>query len=202
MTVGTIITGNGERRLDLKTIRPNAPTPPWTSTSDCEPERSTYGFELINFAPAAAATDIVTIQGIASQVVRIRSVKIQCASASANSTVVVTLIRRTAANTGGTFAAITPTPRDSRDGASGAVVRSYSVNPTALGAGARMHSDQVLLVANPVNRIQTLFDFCWQQDKAPCLVSASQWLAINLNGVFPAGATLVIDVTYSEETEE
>ena len=84
---------------------------------------------------ATAATDIMTIRGSASKLVKVRSISI-AAQATAAANIVVIVDKRSAANTGGTVAgSLAPTPLDSTSAASGSLITLFTANPTGLGAG-------------------------------------------------------------------
>jgi hypothetical protein len=95
--------------------------------------KATYATTAVAFAYAASGTDIFTITGSATKTIRILRISVtgtQTTGAMRD----VLLIKRSAANTGGTSATPTIAPYDSNSSAATAVVRNYTANPSALGA--------------------------------------------------------------------
>ena len=172
---------------------------PHVHGADNEPERATYGQGEVNVTPPANPTDWLLLRGAAGRLVRLKSLIIS-GLAAANGSVPLLLIRRTAANTGGVTTTITPTPHDTTDGAATAVLSRYTAVPTVLGAGAVLHAGRLVVAASATNLDRLAMQFTWQNDKAPVLRSASEWIAVNLTGAaLPAGAALDWDVLWTEE---
>jgi hypothetical protein len=84
------------------------------------------------FTPAATPTDLVTIAGSATKTVRVVSVKITTTNTAAGSQQ-YSLIKRSTADTTGTFVATAGVPLDANDAAATAVCGHYTANPGALG---------------------------------------------------------------------
>ncbi len=100
-----------------------------------------------SFTPTATPTDLVTIFGSASKTVRIRSMKIGTANTAAGSQIFL-LIKRSAANTTGTFVAATAVPTVSTQAAATATPGHYTANPGGLGAA--VGTVNTVKVASPV----------------------------------------------------
>src|SRR5216684_7916632 len=87
-----------------------------------------YRYAVVGITPAATPTDVLVIQGAAGIVTRIKSIKLN-GVATANGNMPVQLIRRSAANTGGTSTAPVPGKVDSGDAAAAtSVLSQYSAN--------------------------------------------------------------------------
>jgi hypothetical protein len=147
---------------------------------------------------AATASDIITIQGSATKIVRIKKIRLQ-ASHSANVGVQVSLIKRSAANTGGTSTNATLVPHDSLDAAATAVVKSYTVNPSALGAAVG-NVDGALLDANTIttptiysNPVEWRYGENGSRDIV--LRGIAEFLAVNLGGATITSAFAMIEWT-------
>jgi hypothetical protein len=84
------------------------------------------------FTPAATPTDIVTIAGSASKTIRVHSIRLTTTNTAAGSQQ-FSLIKRSTADTTGTFVAATAVPTDSGYAAATATVGHYTANPGALG---------------------------------------------------------------------
>jgi len=175
--------------------------PPFTNGADNEPQRATFGAAITNITPAATPTDFLTIAGAAGKIIRVKSLMLAGVATSA-SNILIDLIRRSAANTGGTTVPITGRSHDTADGAASAVLAYYTANPSGLGtAVGTLHSARLNLApaANgSIDRLQ--WQFTWVNDKAIVLRRATDILAINLKGAaWPAGGALDIDLEWTEE---
>lgn len=175
---------------------------PFIEQTDNEPMRATYGLFLPGIVPAATPTDVLQIGGSATKTIRLKSI-IVAGTATAASNIIVRLIRRSAANTGGTSTTPAPVSRDTTNDAATAVVRLYSANPTGLGAAVGSIADGGRLnLAPPANGSidRLLVQYSWQMDQAFILRDATQFLSLNLNGdAWPAGGVLDISLAWTEE---
>lgn len=171
--------------------------------------KPTY-FAAGSFTPAATPTDLVTILGSASKTVRVVSLKLSTTNTAAGSQEFV-LLRRSAANTGGTFVAATAVAADSTDSAATAVVGHYTANAGALGATAGNLA--IARVASPaaipssfagvredagVDLLDVLRNIGLA--KLPILNGVTQVLAVNFAGAaLVAGQTHAYTVVWIEE---
>lgn len=100
------------------------------------PASLTRGYTFMasgTFTPVATPTDLVIIEGSSTRTVRVKSFIITTTNTAAGSQQFL-LIKRSAANTTGTFVAATKVPIDSGFGASTANrVGHFTANPGALG---------------------------------------------------------------------
>jgi hypothetical protein len=154
----------------------------------------------VTVAPAATATDVVTLAGSATTTIRITLVRISGISTTAITTPVL-LIKRSAANTGGTSAALTRVPHDSNSAAATAAGLSYTVNPTALGAAVgTVRQDRLsFAVTGSTAQDPIVWDFGDRPAQAIVLRGTTQILAINLNGVTITGGSISVDIEWTEE---
>lgn len=168
-------------------------------SADNEPERQTYGAAILGLSLASNPTDILTIQGAAGKVVRVKSITLNGLSASL-AAYPLQLIRRAAANTAGSFTTLNAFKHDTSDPNAAAVVNAYTANPTGLGAASGgIHAGRVV-AATASNLDRVAFQYTWQNDKAIVLNGASEWLAINMAGAALAAATTMdIDLLWTEE---
>ena len=169
--------------------------------SDNDPLRASYGVFLPSVAPSATPTDLIVIQGSATKTVRIRSVVVT-GTATAAANIIMSLVRRSTANTGGTFAPQTLVNRDKRDDAPTCVVNLYTANPTSLGTSLGAADGGRLNIAPAANGgIDRLaLQYSWLNDKAPILVGITDFIAINLAGIaWPAGGLLDLAIMLSED---
>lgn len=194
----------GQRVLDLGGGAAGDRTGAFVQISDNEGMRATYGTFIGGYAPPATPTDILTIRGTASKLVRIKGIYMS-GTATAAANIQIKLIRRSAANTGGTSASAGAVPHDVSDDASAAVTALYSVLPTGLGtAVGTVHGGRLNLAPAANGSIDRLWlDFGWRNEKGIILSGTTDILALNLGGAaWPAGGLLDIDLCWSEETIE
>lgn len=96
--------------------------------------KTTY-YACSQFACDSTATDIWTLAGNATTVVKVLFLLIT-STANAAATGRLQVLRRSAANTGGTTASPTVAKADSRNAASSSTPAHYTAHPTALGTSA------------------------------------------------------------------
>lgn len=174
----------------------------WSVTSvPGTPTKKYYGATALNVASATLATDVFTVTGAASQVIRILKIYVSCFATNNLSNLNVLLIKRSAANTGGTSANSTNVPFDSNYAAATATVRSYTANPTGLGAAVGTFGAQRIFVsgatANPAQDL--VWDFTTAYAQPIVLRSASEVLAINFGATTIAGSAFTFAVEWVED---
>lgn len=140
---------------------------------------ATYGAVGTRNTPAANATDVVTISGSATKTIKIKKVLV-AGNATTASSKTVYLVKRTAANVGGTSTSVTAGKFDSTDGAATAAVALYTANPTTLGAGTPIAYHRCNFNVAGSNGVVE-FDFSARNDKPIILNGAAEYLAINFN---------------------
>ena len=94
---------------------------------------ATYSYNEVQFAPAGTATDVWQLTGPTGLTGKIRWIEVG-GTAAAVRTQTVSLIKRSATDTGGTSTARTIVKADSADVASFSVMTRWTVNPAGLGA--------------------------------------------------------------------
>jgi hypothetical protein len=162
--------------------------------------KRTYSANVLGLVPPATPTDIFTITGIAGTVVRVIRITIT-GTRTAAAVSDMQVVKRSTANAGGTFAAVTAVPTDSLFPAAGATVLSYTANPAALGtlvgavASSKMHIGSA--GSGPVSPL--VFEFGKKMGVSGILRSASEVLAVNMNAVSVAGNNFDIFVEWCEE---
>ena len=184
---------------------PNSPLPAGTNTvgavAPVDGFKASYSASTHGLTVAATPTDIWTFQGSASKTIRITRISIS-GNASSGGNALFRVIKRSAADTGGTSATLTNVPNDSGDGAATAVVKTYTANPTALGAAVGDVADWTLYITGTGNTNQEPFQNTWGSmagSKAIVLRGAAQFLCLNLNGTTMSGSALNITVEWTEE---
>lgn len=163
-----------------------------------------YSATVVNLAPAATPTDVFTITGSATRVIKIRRI-IVSGTKTASSHDIVRLIRRSTANTGGTSTVLTNVPMDTNNAASTATVRSYTANPTLGTAVGTLLAKRVNFnVQTPANAQGVAGGVQFDErfgdaSEGIYLRGVTQVLAVNLNAVTLTGASLTITVEWNEE---
>lgn len=164
-------------------------------------QRATYAAAVVGLAvPQTGAMDAVCVSGAAGKVVRIKRIAISGINATAQAAA-VNLVLRSTANTGGTSTTPAVVALDSSDPAGGAVVRAYTVAPTAGTAIGTVRSQQVGLAASTAASASPVI---WTFDphvlaKEVVLRSAAQSACVNFPNAFTtAGPTINVDVTWTE----
>ena len=162
------------------------------------PTVATYVATAVALAPASAATDVFTITGSGTKVIRVWKVRV-LGNKTAGSAVTMNLVKRSTLDTGGTSAAVTAVSMDSGDGAATATVSSYTANPTGLGTSVGIASANPTFIPNSVTQLfQALFDDFGMR-KPLVLNNANENLALNLGGATVSGGSLTIEVTWTEQ---
>src|SRR5450631_2495829 len=150
----------------------------------------------MTFVPPAAPTDIITIQGSASKTLRIKRI-ILSATCTTAANMIVTLHRRSAADSGGspTVTPITPGKLDPNDAAATGVVNCISANNySALGADVgTVGISRLSFVLFTSPQIFTNWEYATRQNKALILRGASDFICVNLGGAALTAVTPTID---------
>jgi hypothetical protein len=161
--------------------------------------KATYSASAVAFAYAASGTDIFTITGSATKVIRITRIAVtgtQTTGAMRD----VLLIKRSAANTGGTSATPTMVPHDSTSAAATAVVRNYTANPSGLGATVgTLRAEKFFLAAATAVSGSLIVDFGPRYSQSIILRGTGEVLAVNMNGVTSTGNSMTITMEWTEE---
>ena len=164
--------------------------------------RATYSAtSAIAFASASSATDIFTITGSASKTIRILRIGFSLQVTTAG-IINVLLVKRSAANSGGTSAAATAVPHDSNDAGATATVLNYTANPSGLGAAVGTVRGVRIFPITSGSDVYTTwqeFEFGNLPEKAVVLRGTSQVLALNLNAATVTGGTWICFVEWTEE---
>lgn len=178
----------------------SAPNPlPTTCVSGCAtvPAVATYSVSG-SFAAPTSATDWFTLQGSATKTVKIKKISVQPYQSTPASIAHVAVIKRTAANTGGTSAVLTAVRYDSTDPGASAVPRTYSANPTALGTAEGTLSWTLGTLGSNAPPVVTLV-YGDRGAKEPTLIGTNEFITINASGTLPAGVLMFYSVEWTEE---
>jgi len=165
-------------------------------TKDEMRHRVTYRASSGSFSPAASATDIFTIVGVASKTIMINKI-IFSATQTAGSTFNVALIKRSTANTSGTATTMTAVPLDASDAAAGSTVQYYTANPTLGNTIGSVETVPIFCSTTSTQPEKYEFDF-GLKGKPIILNSASQALSINFGGVTMTGGACFVTIEWTE----
>lgn len=168
--------------------------------ADNEPERNTYRAFAYNLQPTGAVNDLVVLGGSATKLIRLKGV-IVSGSATSATNVPIYIYKRTAAYVGGTPTAITRVAADTGDPPSTATLNHYAAAGATAGAGTMLDGCRLNLAPAANGSIDRfLFQYAWQNDKAPNLRGVTEFIGIGMNGTsMPAGGGLDVALVWSEE---
>lgn len=166
--------------------------------------KPTYAFAVTGVTPAATPTDWLTLCGGGGKEVHLTRIEISGLATTAGDIDVV-LVKRTAADSGGTATAQTPAKwrttgtNQQATPAATATLSQYTANPSSLGAGIAIASVKLALpVAGTAPPVQ-VWDFNRDNEQDMALLSANDCVAVNLNGdTQPSGAALNASLRWTE----
>lgn len=159
----------------------------------------TYSSGISNLVSVALSTDIFTLTGSATKIVRVTAFGVS-ATGSAGANAAISLIKRSAANTGGTSTSPAVVPLDSTSAAGTAVARAYTANPTGLGAAVGTIRTDKLFVSGVVTAGATpiLYRFGEASASPVVLRGTAEVLTLNLAGVTVTGGSFNIWIEWTE----
>ena len=169
-------------------------------SADNEPERCTYHAAMFNLTPNGTCTDIVLLGGATNKIIRLKEMVVSGTATNATN-IGLYIFKRTSAPVGGTSTAITKVASSTNDPASVASLVHYATAPPTVGTGAMMKVTRLNLAPAANGSIDRFeWDFSWKNDKSPMAESATEYLALGMNGnAIPAGGGLDISLTWTEE---
>lgn len=162
--------------------------------------KQSFAASISSLVAAAAATDLLTIMGVANRQIVINRIMIS-GTASAAAAIPIAIVKRSTLNTGGTSSTVPSVPMDSRDPAALATVLAYTANPVAGALVGAMASARMILSSTSasVGINPTVFDFERMYKKLPMIVNANECISLNYGGATAAGNTLDISIEWTEE---
>lgn len=147
-------------------------------------------------ASAASATDIAILPGNATNTVYVTKVIVSGIETTAGS-VLVQLIKRSTANTGGTSVAMTAVPHESTDTPVSAPLTYNTTNPTVGTPIGNVRTKYLPLGSTTVASGDVVWEF-GDKGKQIILSGVAQGLAVNLNGVTVTGGSFSITFEWIE----
>lgn len=153
------------------------------------------------FTTAGSPTDVLILNGSSTKVIKVRNITITGTNTN-NTNVLIDLVKRSTANTGGTSATVTAVPNDSNSAAASAVVTSYTANPTlgtTVGTVGNGHTFFPVLGSTNISQIREFVLFSAISEPI-VLRGTAEGLAVNFRGATPGGTTVVaIKIEWTEE---
>lgn len=158
----------------------------------------TYSASFNGLVPPATPTDFFCITGSASKTIFVKRIDIT-GTASTQAVADLLVIRRSAANTGGTSTTATAASHDSTNPAATATVTGYTANPSALGASAgTIDAFKITLAAVTAQVNERIKTYGVEDMQAVRLRGTNEQLCLNANGVTNAGNNYDVAVDWIE----
>lgn len=178
-----------------------APAQNISFTSRVDGSKATYTAVIHGLALATNATDIVTLTAAPSVVAKILEASVLVFAGGSAAYVDVSIVKRSAANSGGTSGSVTPTPMKTDNPAAAVAVASYTVNPDSLGASLGIIQTKKIAAPTSVTPVVTVpAQFKFGDDSGQALtIEGSEVAAINLNAAVPASSSADVFVRWTEE---
>lgn len=177
---------------------------PSNSIPSVKSEAETFSATINSLVTPASATDIFTITGSASKIIRVTKIHVS-GNQTTHSWRTFKGLKRSTANSGGTSTVITAVPHDSLNSAATATVRAYTGNPTLGTLIGELRAERMSLpVTTPTNAqgngpgTRLSWDFA-QEGQPIILRGVNEVFALNLNSVSLAGPSLDIFIEWTEE---
>ncbi len=197
------IVGSNSSGVETNPVNADANGNLFVTNVPLDGQKATYS-ATNTFVAAATPTDIFTINGSATKTIRILRVGLS-ATQTTSSEINVTLLKRSAANTGGTSSTLTAVPYDSTNNAATASVKSYTANPTALGSlvgnlqNIKFSVPVVAIGGNASAQTELIVSFGDRPGQALILRGTSETFALNLNSTTVSGNSFSVWIEWTEE---
>ena len=149
---------------------------------------------------AATATDYFTLSNPATsnKILRVTFVR-SVSTSTANNTPNVYFYKRTAANSGGTTATLTPTYYDTNNPTVSGVAVTYSANPSSLGTGTLVYGSHAFSSSGTTNISPIELTF-GQRPAQALVLRPGELFAANFGGQsVPGGFATFLVVEWTEE---
>ena len=173
-------------------LSPNSPLPTAALPA-------TFSASINGLALVASATDVFTLTGSATKTIKITKVAFNAIQTTA-AQVGVVLLKRSTADTLGTFTTIPSVPYDSTTAAATAVVTAYTANPTTGTLVGNIFTQRVFVpgaaTASDAQGLSMAYGDVNQQ--YVILRGTAQQFAINLAGVSVVGGSANISIEWIE----
>lgn len=161
-------------------------------------QKATYSASTTAFTPVAG--DIACLPGSASKTIRLTVVEASISTSGTAALETLILVKRSAADTAGTSAAITAVPHDSNNAAASAAPLQYTAAPTPGAAVGQIRGGR-LIDSSAATTGQTLFRWTFGSDagsQAIVLRGVAQEVCANIGAVV-ATQTAIVTFQWTEE---
>lgn len=157
-----------------------------------------FRYASIGNTPAATPTDVLTLTGSATKTIRVRRIWVSGLAGTAG-LLTPRLVRRAAANTGGTSTAPTPMKMDTADAAATGVLALYTANPTINSTVGTLGARALFLNLATAGKDAVEWEFPGTYHRGLVLRGALDILAVNFAGAaVPAGGLLDFELEWTE----
>ena len=165
--------------------------------------KHTYSAYDTPIAPASSATDVCSIAGSSTALIRVTRVELSNVQTTAGTNQWY-LVRRSSLNLAGTSVVIPAVPHDSSSAAATALVNYWSANPGTLGTVVGMVRGASIVSPAPASSTTGAM-YAWDFDQnnsqeTIVLRGVNQQIGLNFNGkAIPAGMDVGCGFTWTEE---
>lgn len=166
--------------------------------STVDGNKATYSATITNLPSTTLASDIFTLTGSATKIVRISRVALGGVQTT-GSQINVICLRRSTANTGGSSVSLAAIRLDSANPAATATALAYTANPTVGTLVGNIRTRKVSVSAASGISDPMIFDFGTRNGQAVVLRGINEVFAINLFNVTVAGSAFNISIEWTEE---
>jgi hypothetical protein len=163
--------------------------------------KQTYSAAFTNVASASAATDIFSLTGSATKVIRVNKITLSGTDTSITNDNFL-LLKRSTANSSGTSTTATNVPHDSLNAAGTATFKGYTANPTLGTLVGVMVSDKLLVSpSSGGNTNSSTRDYNFGVNNNQCIVlrGINEIFSVNLNAQTISGGSFSCCITWTEE---
>lgn len=165
-----------------------------------EGAKASYSAGFSALVPAAAATDVFTIQGSATKIIRVTRIAVSITTTAGSGIALnTTLVKRSTIDSGGTSTTASLVAHDSTNTAGSAVVRGYTANPTLGTSVGTIRSNRFQVATAGATENELVWDFGTRPAQAIVLRGTSDQLCINLGGGTITGPIAAFSVEWTEE---
>lgn len=166
------------------------------------PPNHTFSVVSALFGPPATPTDICTLQGSATKLIKIYKIRLS----NTQTTTGINnwfIVKRSAVDNGGTSVSLTPVAMDSSEISPTGVPKYWSAVPASLGAAVGTVSQRLIPAPAPASNAVAFYEFDYSPvtgGKAITLRSAAETVAVNFNGAaLPTGLSTECEFLWTEE---
>ena len=198
-TNNTLIGNNGDK-LKIDGSEVTQPVSGTVTTLGAAEQKNTYSAATYAIIPGTLHTDLITIVGSETKIIKVLNITVSGMQTTAGS-VIVSLLRRSSSNSGGTTVPIYPVLRDSTNPAATAVLKAYTAKPSSVGTLIGMVAVRRLYLPAGILGQQELFhvDFSRDFGQPLTLRGDDEVLAVNLASATIVGGSFVFNITWTEE---